>query len=101
MLLCACIFPRILRILYKAAYRSEGLILTICAPIWARVFIKGGTSMNANKTNECIQCTIKNCTHHADAMDYCTLDTIRIGTHEMNPTKKECTDCESFVNKMQ
>ena len=57
--------------------------------------------MNANKTNECIQSTIKNCTHHADAMDYCTLDTIRIGTHEMNPTKKECTDCESFVNKMQ
>ena len=55
--------------------------------------------MKVNGTNECIQCTIKNCAYHADTTDYC--DTIKIGTHEMNPTKKECTDCESFVNKMQ
>lgn len=57
--------------------------------------------MKVNGTNECIQCTIKNCAYHADTTDYCTLDTIKIGTHEMNPTKKDCTDCESFVNKMQ
>ena len=57
--------------------------------------------MKVNGTNECIQCTIQNCAYHADTTDYCTLDTIKIGTHEMNPTKKECTDCESFVNKMQ
>lgn len=56
--------------------------------------------MNTNK-NESIQCTIKNCTHHAVSEDYCTLDKIKVGTHEMNPTKIECTDCESFVNKAQ
>ena len=50
--------------------------------------------------NDSIQCTIHNCAFHAGAVDCCTLDTIRIGTHELNPTKKECTDCESFKNKM-
>ena len=50
--------------------------------------------------NDSIQCTIHNCAFHAGAVDYCTLDTIRIGTHELNPTIKECTDCESFKNKM-
>lgn len=57
--------------------------------------------MKVNGKNESIQCSISNCAHHADAADYCTLDSIRVGTHEANPTKKECTDCESFVNKMQ
>lgn len=55
--------------------------------------------MKANGKNDSIECSIKNCVHHAQNVDYCTLDTIKIGTHEMNPTQKECTDCESFVNK--
>ena len=55
--------------------------------------------MKFGNTNESIQCSIKNCAHHAGSADYCTLDTIRIGTHEVNPTKKECPDCESLVNK--
>ena len=38
---------------------------------------------------------------NAQSEDYCTLEAIKVGTHEMNPTKKECTDCESFVNKAQ
>ncbi len=50
--------------------------------------------------NESIQCTIQNCAYHAGDANYCTLDRIMIGTHEVNPTKKECTDCESFQNKM-
>jgi len=49
--------------------------------------------------NESIQCTINTCEHHAKAEDYCTLDKILVGTHEANPTKVECTDCESFKNK--
>lgn len=49
--------------------------------------------------NECIECTITNCSHHAQNMDYCTLEKIKVGTHEANPTVKECTDCESFKNK--
>lgn len=54
--------------------------------------------MNQNK-NESIQCSIYNCVHHAANADYCTLDKIHVGTHETNPTKKECTDCDSFQYK--
>ena len=54
---------------------------------------------NQNK-NESIECTIKNCVHHAGTVNYCTLDKIHVGTHEMNPMKKECTDCDSFQYKM-
>ena len=43
--------------------------------------------MRVSGKNECIKCTIKNCAYNAQT--------------EMNPTKKECTDCESFVNKVQ
>ena len=55
--------------------------------------------MNQNK-NESIACSIHNCVHHAGTVDYCTLDKIHVGTHEMNPTKKDCTDCDSFKYKM-
>ena len=57
-------------------------------------------SMTAQNKNESIQCSIHNCVHHAGTVDYCTLDKIRVGTHEMNPTKKECTDCDSFQYRM-
>ena len=57
--------------------------------------------MKVNGKNESIKWTIKNCAYNAQSEDYCTLDAIKVGTHEMNPTKKECTDCESFVNKAQ
>lgn len=56
--------------------------------------------MMTNK-NEAIGCTVNNCTHHTQGENYCTLNKIQIGTHESNPTKIECTDCESFVNKAQ
>lgn len=49
--------------------------------------------------NPSIECTINNCEYHDRAENYCTLDKISVGTHEANPTKKECTDCESFVMK--
>lgn len=51
------------------------------------------------KKNPCIACSIKQCRHHAEAENYCTLDQIKVGTHETNVTKVECTDCESFVLK--
>lgn len=54
--------------------------------------------MLVNGKNESIQCSIDNCEYHAKEMNYCTLDTIKVGTHEANPTMKECTDCESFKN---
>jgi hypothetical protein len=46
--------------------------------------------------NKSIQCTIRNCSHHCGAENYCSLDRVLIGTHEENPTRVECTDCESF-----
>lgn len=55
--------------------------------------------MKADCKNESIACTVTNCSHHAQNVNYCTLDKIVVGTHEANPTKKECTDCESFLNK--
>lgn len=49
--------------------------------------------------NESIKCTVQQCTYHCDDKDYCSLDSILVGTHETNPTMKECTDCKSFEPK--
>ena len=55
--------------------------------------------MTENK-NQSIACTVNNCIYHAQKENYCTLDKIQVGTHESNPTKVECTDCQSFRYKM-
>ena len=52
-----------------------------------------------DKRNESIKCTVNNCAYHCQDVNYCTLDDILVGTHESNPTKVECTDCESFKLK--
>ncbi|MBQ5597277.1 MAG: DUF1540 domain-containing protein [Clostridia bacterium] len=49
-----------------------------------------------NKANKCIHCTVSNCKHHCQSEDYCSLDSIMVGTHECNPTMEQCTDCKSF-----
>ena len=49
-----------------------------------------------SKPNYSIQCSVSQCTHHCQNENYCALDSISVGTHEMNPTQIECTDCESF-----
>ena len=46
-----------------------------------------------------IKCTVNNCAHHCKDQNYCGLNTITVGTHEANPTQKECTDCQSFQMK--
>ena len=51
------------------------------------------------ETNQSIGCSVKQCRFHANAQEYCTLSEIKVGTHEMNPTKPECTDCNSFELK--
>jgi len=48
--------------------------------------------------NESIQCSIQQCKHHC-CDNYCSLPKIKVGTHELNPTQVECTDCESFELK--
>jgi len=49
--------------------------------------------------NLSIKCTVQQCTHHSNSKDYCTLDSILVGTHECNPTMDQCTDCKSFEKK--
>ncbi len=48
------------------------------------------------RANKCIECDVTECMHHAEGEDYCSLDKIKVGTHEANPTECKCTDCESF-----
>ena len=49
--------------------------------------------------NSSIRCTVQACKYNMGTENYCSLDTISIGTHEANPTVPECTDCNSFVKK--
>jgi len=55
------------------------------------------TNKNCSK-NACIHCSVTTCRHY-NSSGYCTLDSISVGSHEVNPTKKECTDCNSFSMK--
>ena len=59
---------------------------------------KGGDNMSCN-ANKCISCTVSQCAYHCGNADYCSLDHILVGTHEMNPTQDQCTDCKSFRKK--
>lgn len=52
-----------------------------------------------NTPNQCIQCSVFQCKHHCDDANYCTLEKVEIGTHEADPTVKQCTDCMSFDRK--
>ena len=49
--------------------------------------------------NKSIECTVQQCAHHCGHENYCSLDKIMVGTHEMNPTVDQCTDCMSFRKK--
>ena len=46
--------------------------------------------------NKSIECTVRQCAHHCENENYCSLDRILVGTHEVNPTMDQCTDCKSF-----
>ncbi|NLK37239.1 MAG: DUF1540 domain-containing protein [Epulopiscium sp.] len=51
------------------------------------------------KANESIRCSVTSCRHHCTSKDYCSLQTVQIGTHEYCPTEDQCTDCKSFALK--
>lgn len=53
-------------------------------------------SWNANRS---IKCSVKQCQNHANSENFCSLPSIKVGTHEANPTQTECVDCESFELK--
>ncbi len=49
--------------------------------------------------NHCIECDVVSCKNHCTGENYCSLDQIKVGTHECNPTMDQCTDCLSFEMK--
>ncbi len=49
--------------------------------------------------NSSIKCTVQACKYNMGTENYCSLDSISVGTHEANPTKPECVDCNSFVKR--
>jgi len=51
------------------------------------------------RANERVKCTVEQCKYHNDGKECCSLDSIQVGTHEPNPTKTECVDCQSFMCK--
>ena len=53
---------------------------------------------NKASANMAIKCTVQQCSHHCPDQNYCSLDSITVGTHEYNPTQDQCTDCKSFMN---
>lgn len=52
-----------------------------------------------DKANTAIECTVSECKNHCGNQNYCSLKSIRVVTHEQNPTEIACTDCSSFVPK--
>ena len=61
--------------------------------------MKGDRMMNSHNCdapNRSIHCTVHSCAHHCDGEQYCSLESIQVGTHEDSPTQPECTDCMSF-----
>ena len=67
-------------------------------PYYGYLPVKEADSMNCSG-NKCIECTVQQCAHHCADSNYCTLDHILVGTHEMNPSMDQCTDCKSFRRK--
>lgn len=55
--------------------------------------------INTCKENKAIQCSVQQCRYHCTEGNYCSLNSIKVGTHEANPTACECTDCQSFECK--
>ncbi len=62
------------------------------------ITVCGGDKMDC-KANHSIGCTVTQCKYHCEKENYCSLDKIMVGTHEANPTMKQCTDCDSFEVK--
>ncbi len=55
--------------------------------------------MMNEKKNPSIHCTVDQCRYNLCKEQYCTLDMVNIGTHESNPSVKECVDCNSFERR--
>ena len=49
--------------------------------------------------NTAIHCSVTQCAHHCMDQQYCGLTSIKVGTHESNPSMDQCTDCLSVQKK--
>jgi hypothetical protein len=65
----------------------------------ARIHFKEKVIKMDKQKNSNIHCTVKQCAYNLESEDYCTLDMVKIGTHESDPKVPECTDCNSFVKR--
>ena len=74
------------------------MIWTLRAILISNSKKKEEMTMNCH-ANKCIECTVSQCAHHCQNENYCSLDRIQVGTHEVNPTMDACTDCKSFRKK--
>lgn len=45
--------------------------------------------------NPGVQCSVEQCRYN-DHKEYCTLDVIKIGSHNGHVRSEEATDCQSF-----
>ncbi len=48
-----------------------------------------------NSINNNIQCSVSNCAYH-DPKNYCTLNQIKVGCCDSDPTSCRGTECDSF-----
>ncbi len=55
--------------------------------------------MDCHKINNSIECTVHQCANHCSDCNFCSLEKIKVGTHEANPSMDQCTDCLSFKRK--
>ena len=51
------------------------------------------------KANKSIECFVSQCDHHCGTENFCTLDQIKVSTHESDPKVCQCVDCMSFRKK--
>lgn len=49
--------------------------------------------------NPSIHCDVRSCKYNMESDQYCTLNSIKVGTHEPHPTVPQCVDCESFEKR--
>lgn len=49
----------------------------------------------SNEVNPSIKCSVCSCAYH-NSDDYCSLESIKVGTDTSNPTAKCETECLSF-----
>jgi hypothetical protein len=55
--------------------------------------------MSDKSPNQSIKCNVSNCKNHCNSQNYCSLNSVKIGTKDTNPMSCKCIDCESFEAK--